>query len=115
MKRDFKHELKALAKRLAIPAEVPDSAYVIEVAAPLVEGEACIGGSRYGWAYSKGWNGSFHDDAYSPVLLVWAKGPHRFSRANRLLRKARAWLATRPRLDSAQCRFAARSWVREGD
>lgn len=70
---------------------------------------------KSGWGYSTGWNGSYHDAHYSPILYAWGKGKKKHQLANARYREAVAWLGERETVDPSAARFEARRQVREGD
>lgn len=112
-----RHHFDAVVERELDTMAVPLGAVVVITDAKLVCGVKRQGEetSRWGWFYTEGWDGSYHDGHWYPRLVAWAAGPHRLGRARRAMKKARAWYETQPKTDTAVFRFKTRMMVREGD
>ena len=70
---------------------------------------------RAGWGYTSGWNGSYHDAHYSPMLYAWGKGKKKFQLANGMMQQAKIWAEEKLKEDASIAAFKARQQVREGD
>lgn len=105
--------------RMEIKRLVPKGSFMVFYPISLIKGMGEVKEiekrPREGFFYSSGWNGSYHDSYNSPMLIAWARGPHKMRRARRMMRAARAWYETQEKKDSAEARFEARRQVREGD
>jgi hypothetical protein len=70
---------------------------------------------KSGWGYNDGWNGSYHEAYYSPIIYAWGKGKKKHQLANAKYQEALEWLSGRETVDPSIARFEARRQVREGD
>jgi hypothetical protein len=122
-----KHAADFFVFSLSLPFAVPSQidvylpknrrAFVLVMPVDRVESswhEESVNG-KWGFGYTSGWNGSYHDCHHCPAVFAWAYGSGKFKLARRTLREARARYEAGTGVDTCVARFRARDLVRQGD